>query len=77
MRASPARDTWRFGDGLQIMDKVIVTAAVTGSRATKAMNPAVPYTPEEIVQRAVDSCRAGAAIAHIHVRDPETGWVNM
>ena len=55
------------------MDKVIVTAAVTGSRPTKAMNPAVPYTPEEIAESAVECCRAGAAIAHIHVRDPETG----
>lgn len=55
------------------MEKVIVTAAVTGSRPTKAMNPAVPYTPEEIAQSAIDCCQAGAAIAHIHVRDPETG----
>jgi len=37
------------------------------------MNPAVPYTPAEIAQAAVECCRAGAAIAHIHVRDPETG----
>jgi 3-keto-5-aminohexanoate cleavage enzyme len=37
------------------------------------MNPAVPYTPVEIAQAAVECCRAGAAIAHIHVRDPETG----
>jgi len=55
------------------VEKVIVTAAVTGSRPTKVMNPAVPYTPEEIAQSAVDCCHAGAAIAHIHVRDPETG----
>ena len=55
------------------MDKVIITAAVTGSRPTKEMNPAVPYSPAEIAQAAVDCCQAGAAIAHIHVRDPETG----
>ncbi len=55
------------------MEKVIITAAVTGSRPTKEMNPAVPYTPKEIVQSAVECYRAGAAIAHIHVRDPETG----
>jgi 3-keto-5-aminohexanoate cleavage enzyme len=55
------------------MAKVIITAAVTGSRPTKEMNPAVPYTPEEIAQAAIDCCRAGAAIAHIHVRDPQTG----
>jgi len=37
------------------------------------MNPAVPYTPAEIAQDVVECCGAGAAIAHIHVRDPETG----
>jgi 3-keto-5-aminohexanoate cleavage enzyme len=55
------------------MEKVIITAAVIGSRPTKEMNPAVPYTPKEIAEAAVESCRAGAAIAHIHVRDPKTG----
>jgi len=53
--------------------KIIITAAVTGSFPTKEMNPAVPYTPAEIADAAVESCKAGAAIAHIHVRDPETG----
>ncbi len=55
------------------MDKVIITVAVTGSRPTKAMNPAVPYTPAEIADAAVAANAAGAAIAHIHVRDPQTG----
>lgn len=55
------------------MRKIIVTAALTGSRPTKEMNPAVPYTPKEIADAAVESCRAGASIAHIHVRDPQTG----
>jgi len=55
------------------MEKVIITAAVVGSRPTKEMNPAVPYTPKEIAEAAVESCRAGAAVAHIHVRDPNTG----
>lgn len=55
------------------MEKAIITVAVTGSRPTKEMNPAVPYTPEEIAQSAVACWKAGAAIAHIHVRDPETG----
>lgn len=55
------------------MEKVIITAAVTGSRPTREMNPAIPYTPQEIAQSAVECCRAGAAIAHIHVRDPKTG----
>jgi 3-keto-5-aminohexanoate cleavage enzyme len=55
------------------MEKVIITVAVTGSRPTREMNPAVPYTPEEIAQSAVECYGAGAAIAHIHVRDAETG----
>jgi 3-keto-5-aminohexanoate cleavage enzyme len=55
------------------MEKVIVTAAVTGSKPTREVNPAVPYTPEEIAQSAVECYEAGAAVAHIHVRDPETG----
>jgi 3-keto-5-aminohexanoate cleavage enzyme len=55
------------------MDKVIITAAVCGSRPTKEMNPAVPYTPAEIADAAVECWQAGAAVAHIHVRDPQTG----
>lgn len=55
------------------MDKVIITVAVTGSRPTKEINPAVPYSPEEIAQSTLEAWRAGAAIAHIHVRDPKTG----
>ncbi|MFW6052332.1 MAG: 3-keto-5-aminohexanoate cleavage protein [Desulfosalsimonas sp.] len=53
--------------------RIIITAAVTGSSPTKEMNPALPYTPEEIADAAIDCHKAGAAIAHIHVRDPETG----
>jgi 3-keto-5-aminohexanoate cleavage enzyme len=59
------------------MDNLMITAAVVGSRPTKEMNPAVPYTPEEIAREALDSWRAGAAIAHIHVRDPESGAPSM
>ncbi len=55
------------------MDKLIITAALTGSRPTKAMNPAVPYTPAEIAAEAVACARAGAAVVHVHVRDPITG----
>ena len=55
------------------MRKVIITAAVTGSRPTKEMNSAVPYTPREIAESAVECWKAGAAIVHIHVRDPQSG----
>jgi len=53
--------------------KIIITVAVTGSFPTKEMNPAVPYSPKEIAEAAVDSYKAGAAIVHVHVRDPKTG----
>ncbi len=53
--------------------ELIVTAALVGSRPTKEMNPAVPYSPEEIAASAIECCKAGAAIAHIHVRNPITG----
>lgn len=56
-----------------MQNPVIITAAVTGSNPTKKMNPAVPYTPEEIADAVVESHQAGAAIAHVHVRDPHTG----
>ncbi|MBW1706481.1 MAG: 3-keto-5-aminohexanoate cleavage protein [Deltaproteobacteria bacterium] len=54
-------------------EKIVITAAITGSNPTKEMNPAVPYTPEEIVTAAVDCYNAGAAVVHIHIRDPKTG----
>jgi 3-keto-5-aminohexanoate cleavage enzyme len=52
---------------------VIISAAVVGSRPMRAQNPAVPYTPAEIAAAAIECARAGAAIAHIHVRDPHSG----
>jgi len=57
--------------------KVIITCAVTGSADTVAKNPAVPVTPAEIAQSALDAAEAGAAIVHVHVRDPETGKASM
>jgi 3-keto-5-aminohexanoate cleavage enzyme len=55
------------------MDKLIITAAVTGSGPTRANNPNVPYTPAEIADEIIRSCEAGASMAHVHVRDPKTG----
>jgi 3-keto-5-aminohexanoate cleavage enzyme len=55
------------------MDKVIITAAITGSRTMRDKAPYIPITPEEITQSAVECWEAGAAIVHIHVRDPKTG----
>jgi 3-keto-5-aminohexanoate cleavage enzyme len=52
-------------------EKVIVTAAVVGAEVTREQNPAVPYTPAEIAQAAVDAWRAGAAAVHLHARWPD------
>lgn len=52
---------------------VIITCAVTGSGDTAHKHPDLPKTPEEIATAAIDAAKAGAAVAHIHVRDPETG----
>jgi uncharacterized protein (DUF849 family) len=53
--------------------EVFITCAVTGAGDTAGRSPLVPVTPEQIAGAAVEAARAGAAIAHIHVRDPETG----
>jgi len=55
------------------MDKFIITAAVTGSIHTPTMSSHLPITPDQIVEDALGAHAAGAAIVHIHVRDPETG----
>jgi len=55
------------------MDKVIITAAITGSRMTRDVAPYIPITPEEIAQSAIECWQAGASIVHIHVRDPKSG----
>lgn len=54
-------------------EPTIISCAVTGGADTKAMNPAVPVSPKEIATEALAAYEAGAAIVHIHVRDPETG----
>jgi uncharacterized protein (DUF849 family) len=53
--------------------KVIITCAVTGSIHTPTMSPHLPITPDEIATQAVAAANAGAAILHLHARDPETG----
>src|ERR1700740_61373 len=57
--------------------KVMISCAVTGSADTPGRNPAVPVTPEQIARSAVDAAKAGAAIVHIHVRDPKTTRPSM
>lgn len=53
--------------------KVIVTCAVTGAIHTPSMSPALPISPAEIAQQAVDAAQAGAAILHLHARNPADG----
>ncbi len=53
------------------MEKLIITAAICGAEVTKAQNPAVPYTVEEIVREAKSAVDAGAAIVHLHVREDD------
>jgi len=53
--------------------KVIVTCAVTGAIHTPTMSPHLPITPEQIAESAIGAARAGAAIVHLHARDPQDG----
>jgi uncharacterized protein (DUF849 family) len=54
--------------------KVVITCAVTGSIHTPSMSPHLPVTPAEIAEAAIGAAEAGAAIVHLHARDPETGF---
>lgn len=58
-------------------EKTVITCALTGSADTTEKNPAVPITPEQIAQSALDCEKAGAGAVHIHVRDPQTGMPSM
>ena len=53
--------------------KVIITCAVTGAIHTPSMSPHLPVTPDQITEAAIGAAKAGAAILHLHARDPETG----
>ena len=58
------------------MSKRIFTAALTGAIHTPSMSPYLPVTPKQLIEDAVRSYEAGAAVVHIHVRDPKTGMPN-
>ena len=57
--------------------KAILTCAVTGNLATRENHPGLPASPHEIADACLDAAEAGAAIAHIHVRDPDTAAPSM
>ena len=58
---------------LEMNREVFITCPVTGSGATQDRSPHVPRSPEQIAKSAIEAAKAGAAIVHCHVRDPETG----
>jgi uncharacterized protein (DUF849 family) len=53
--------------------KVVITCAVTGSIHTPTMSPYLPLTPDEVARQAIEAAEAGAAILHLHARDPKDG----
>ena len=53
--------------------EVIITCAVTGAGDTVGKNPGVPVTPKQVAEATIEAAKAGATVAHVHVRDPETG----
>src|SRR5689334_8315669 len=54
-------------------EKVIISCAITGSIHTPSMSPHLPVTPDQIADAAIGAAKAGAAILHLHARDPQTG----
>jgi uncharacterized protein (DUF849 family) len=58
-------------------DKVFITCAITGNLTKPEQSPHLPITPQQIADSALEAAEAGAAIAHIHVRDPATGRPSM
>ena len=58
---------------LNMNKEVFITCAITGSGSTQDRSPHVPRSPEEIAKSAIAAAKAGAAVVHCHVRDPETG----
>lgn len=60
-----------------MQSRVVITCAVTGNQTTPAMTPHLPITPEEIADACLSAAEAGAAVVHIHVRDPKTGRPSM
>ncbi len=55
------------------MPKQHIICAITGASHTPTMSPALPFTPDDIVQQSIDAANAGASVIHLHARDPEDG----
>ena len=54
-------------------NQVIISCAITGAIHTPTMSPYLPFAPEDIARQAIEAAEAGAAILHLHARDPKTG----
>jgi uncharacterized protein (DUF849 family) len=65
------------GDSMNIANKTIITCAITGNITKPEQHPGLPITPQQIARACLDAADAGAAVVHIHVRDPETGRPSM
>jgi uncharacterized protein (DUF849 family) len=73
-RAAPKQEAVRNREETRMAArKVIITCAVTGSIHTPSMSPHIPVTPEQIADAAIGAAEAGAAIVHLHARNPEDG----
>lgn len=60
-----------------MLGKVIITCAITGNLTTPDQTPYLPVTPAEIANSALEAAKAGATVAHLHVRDPQSGRPSM
>lgn len=58
-------------------NKTIISCAITGAIHTPTMSDALPYTEDDITQQAIDAAKAGAAILHLHARNPKDGSVSI
>ena len=63
----------RAGRNEPMANKIIISCAITGSIHTPTMSDALPITPDQIATQAIDAAKAGAAILHLHARDPKDG----
>src|SRR6266403_858462 len=80
----PARPSWSMAADLsegflmrEPRDKIFITCAVTGNLTTPEQTPHLPITPEQIADACLGAAEAGAAIVHIHVREPGSGKPSM
>jgi uncharacterized protein (DUF849 family) len=65
------------GGSMAKSQKVIITCAVTGSIHTPSMSPHIPVTASEIADAAIGAAEAGAAVVHLHARDPKDGRTRL